>query len=101
MSIVNYPNTSPYYSTPQLDWRLGRYVHHPIPADSKDVLVTISPTYHQRPDRLSYDTYGTTDYWWVFMVRNMNAIRDPIYDMVQGMTIYVPSLAAIQKAMAN
>jgi hypothetical protein len=97
MSVIKYPSTSSYFNTPQLDWRIGRYVHRPIYPDVTDRAFLVTPKYHNRPDRLSADLYGTPLYYWVFMARNMNAIRDPIYDLVQGMTIIVPTRDVIAK----
>lgn len=91
MAYLQYPPTSPYFNTPQLDWRMGRYVHRTIPAAPTDRSFLITPTYHERPDRLAYDLYGSAEYWWVFMARNLNAIRDPIFDLTQGKTIIIPS----------
>lgn len=99
MSYVTYPNDSPYAITPQLDWRLGRYVHRSIKPASTDQLFTITPTYHLRPDKLSHDLYGTPNYYWVFMARNLDQIRDIIYDQTVGKTIYLPTLATIQAAL--
>lgn len=95
MPRVDYRSTSPYFETPQLTWRLGRYVHRPVPVTSTDTEITIDPKYHNRPDKLSHDLYGTPDYYWVFMARNMNLIRDPIWDLKAGMRIFVPSREAI------
>lgn len=91
MSRIKYPASSTYYTTPQLDWRIGRYVHRQVPPAASDRVMLITPKYHNRPDRLAYDLYGSPLYYWVFMARNMNAIRDPIYDLVQGMSIIVPA----------
>jgi hypothetical protein len=87
-----YPATSPYATTASAGWYLGLYKHRAVPVDSADREVTITIKYHLRPDLLSYDLYGTPVYWWVFLVRNMNVIRDPIWDFTEGKTIMVPSV---------
>ena len=51
-----------------------------VPEDSDDVKYEIQPQYHQRPDLLAYDMYGSPKLWWVFAQRNMNELKDPIYD---------------------
>jgi hypothetical protein len=96
MAVYTYPSHSPYALTPQKSWRLGLYAHRSIPPATGDREIVVASKYHNRPDRLSYDLYGSDNYWWVFMVRNMNAIRDPIFDLKAGMTIVVPSLETIR-----
>jgi hypothetical protein len=98
MATINYPVNSPYSATPQLSWRLGRYQHRaiaPAPTDTRRVLTS---RYHHRPDILAFDIYGTPELWWVFMLRNMNLIRDPIYDFVTGIEVVVPSAETIRAA---
>jgi hypothetical protein len=58
--------------------------------------VTFQQISQYRPDLLSYDLYGSVAYWWIFLARNINVIRDPIWDMVAGMAIYVPTASRIQ-----
>lgn len=99
MSKVNYPSTSPYAITPQTSWNIGLYNHRAIPADKADRQILIGLKYNLRPDRLAFDLYGSSDYWWVFMVRNMNIIRDPIWDFQAGVTIFVPSAAHLRSVI--
>ena len=91
MSVIKYASTSPYANTPQGVWHIGPYKHRPIPSHRADRQITVTLKYDQRPDLLSYDLYGSPMYWWVFMVRNMNVIRDPIWDFKTGIQIMVPS----------
>ena len=62
----------------------------PVPAESNDASFTITTQYHNRPDLLAYDLYGSKDLWWVFAQRNMDIIKDPVYDFVAGTTIKLP-----------
>jgi hypothetical protein len=101
MSKINYPASSPYAATPQTSWYLGNYKHRPIPASGDDQPFTITKQYENRPDTLSYFLYGTPAYWWVFAVRNRNLLHDPVWDMVAGLTITVPSLATLKKALGS
>ncbi len=91
MSKVTYKSTSPWALTNQTSWYLGVYADRPIPANGSDQTIVIDKRWESRPDLLSYDLYGSTEYWWIFMRRNMNIIQDPIYDLVAGLSIYVPS----------
>lgn len=92
MSKVLYRPTSQYATTSQTSWYLGLLNYQDIPSDSTDKAFVITRKYHEKPHLLSYDLYGTTDYWWVFMVRNPDSIKDPIYDLKEGMTIMTPTL---------
>lgn len=91
MTKVNYSGTSPYALTPQSSWYLGNYVHRKIAPASDDTPLVLSADFTHRPDTLSNKLYGTPAYYWVFMARNLNVIRDPIWDFVPGIEIYVPS----------
>lgn len=91
MPIINYPNTSPYAATPQTPSHIGVYRHRDIPAANDDRTIVIDPKYNLRPDLLAYDLYGNPQYWWVFLVRNIDFIRDPIWDFKTGLEIVVPS----------
>jgi hypothetical protein len=92
MSKVNFPSTSPYFTTPQTSWYTSAMAWRSIPPDASDSYISsLDKKYENRPDRLSYDLYNTPAYWWVFQVRNMDVIRDPIWDMTAGIAIYVPS----------
>lgn len=97
MAKVTYDPSSPYYGTPQTNWYLGPITYRDIPAHTSDLYVQLDNKYHNRPDTLSYDLYGTPKYWWVFMVRNIDLIRDPIWDIKSGMVLYVPTLDRLQK----
>ncbi len=99
MAKVVYDASSPYYGTPQTSWYLGPIVLRSIPAHSSDRYVLLDSKYEHRPDTLSNDIYGTPKYWWVFMIRNMNQIRDPIWDQKAGMAIYVPTIERLNQLL--
>lgn len=50
---------------------------------------TVKPQHQYRPDLLSYDLYGNSNYWWVIALLNMNQLQDPIRDLKTGMVIRV------------
>lgn len=83
-------STSPYKNTKVKDFYLDLYVDRKIPTKSDDYVITIEPKYHERPDSLSYDLYGTPNLWWIFARRNMDVIQDPIFDFTVGKVIYAP-----------
>jgi hypothetical protein len=100
MSVINFPSTSAYYETLQTNWYTAQFVWRAIPADTTDSYIyALDKKYENRPDLLSYDLYATPAYWWIFMVRNMNVIRDPIWDMVAGISIWVPTTTYLQSVL--
>jgi hypothetical protein len=69
----------------------------PVPAEDDDVLYEITSAYHHRPDLLAYDLYGKKELWWVFIQRNMDILKDPIYDFTSGKKIFVPKQSNLTK----
>lgn len=68
-----------------------------IPKTVSDELYVIEPKFHQRPDLLAHQLYGTTRLWWVFCLRNPDLIEDPIRDFTQGTEISLPSKNAVEQ----
>ena len=91
MPYVTYKNSSQYAKTPQSTWFLGNFVYRPIPADGTDQIITLGSKYYRRPDLLAFDLYTNTNFWWVFTILNPDILIDPIYDMIPGITILVPT----------
>lgn len=88
---TRYDAHSPYQNTPVINNEyLDLLQIRPIPAEDDDVLYTVGAQYTYRPDLLAYDLYGSTKLWWVFAQRNLDILKDPIYDMVPGLQIYLP-----------
>jgi len=48
---------------------------------------------------LAFDLYSNSNLWWVFAQRNPNTLKDPYFDFVTGLGIYIPKLAVIQQAL--
>jgi hypothetical protein len=88
--MATYKQTSPYSATKQNNLYLELLSIRPVPAQADDYLYTIESQYTRRPDLLAYDLYGDAKLWWVFVQRNMEVIKDPIYDFVPGVKIYIP-----------
>jgi len=91
MPMTRYSSGSPYAATPQTSWYLENLTLRDVKSDPTDKAYVIPTNYHQRPYNLSFELYGTKDYWWVFQVLNLDVIRDPIYDFTAGLTIRVPT----------
>ena len=89
MTTTPYASTSPYSDTPQTSWYLDLWEGIVIPAYDNDQSLILPGLYNNKPHLLAYDLYGTSRLWWVFSVRNPDVIKDPIYDFVAGIQIYV------------
>lgn len=89
--MARYSKTSPWNKTKITDQGyLDVLKIRPIPARDTDLLYAIESQYTYRPDLLAFDYYGSPKLWWVFAQRNMNVIKDPIYDMRAGVEIFLP-----------
>jgi alpha-L-fucosidase len=96
-----YPATSPYFNSGLVNNKfLDVLTYRPIPKDPSDVYYTITQVYEYRPDLLAYDLYGDAKLWWVFAERNPNRLgKDPYFDFVSGMKIYIPKLSTLQEIL--
>lgn len=90
MSNGLYKNTSPWFTTTIENNYLSYLTIRPVAAEDDDFLYKIEPQYTHRPDLLAFDLYGTPRLWWVFTQRNMNVIKDPVYDFIPGVEIFIP-----------
>ena len=50
----------------------------------------IQPKFDRRPDLMAFELFGSARLWWVFAQRNINTIKDPVYDFEAGVEIYLP-----------
>lgn len=87
---ANYPNTSPWNLTNFRPGYLDYFNIRPVAAEDDDILYEIESQFNFRPDLLSEYLYDTPKLWWVFAQRNMDIIRDPIFDFRSGVEIFVP-----------
>lgn len=93
--MATYSTSSPYYITNQANGYLDIISFRDIPSQVDDVLFEVTKTYENRPDLLAYDLYGSVNLWWVFSVRNKSVIKDPMYDLVAGVKIYLPKMSTL------
>lgn len=95
-----YPAASPYYLTDIVnDKFLDIMINRPIPSTASDVYWTITKVYEYRPDLLAYDLYSDSRLWWVFAMRNPNKLKDPYFDFVSGVDIYLPKLELLKQVL--
>jgi hypothetical protein len=102
MSTINgvYPPTSPYYITDITNRKyLDIMSNRVIPALGSDIYWTITPVYEYRPDTLAYDLYNDSRLWWVFAQRNPNRLKDPLFDFVTGVQIYLPKMDTLKLSL--
>lgn len=93
--MATYKNKSPWSKTQEYPGYLSHINVRPVSAEPDDWVYTIEPQYNYRPDLLSYDLYGTSKLWWVFVQRNMDIISDPIFDFKTGTKIYIPKKSSL------
>ena len=97
---VSYAKTSPWNKTTVTEsGELGILEIVPIPAEDDDLLYEIEPQYNHRPDLLAYDLYGTAKLWWVFAQRNMDLIKDPVFDIKSGTKIFLPKQSNLKEEL--
>lgn len=95
--MANYSRFSPYFNTVQNNLYLELLTIRPVPAEVDDFEYTIQNQYRHRPDLLAYDIYGNSKLWWAIVQRNLEVIRDPIYDFEPGTRIFLPKKTNLEK----
>jgi hypothetical protein len=96
---VSYSQYSPYSATKRDNGYLDIWSPKNIPFQKDDMFVEIQSKYHHRPDLLAYDLYDTEKLWWIFAMRNPETIKDPVFDLVSGVKIYLPKIDTIKSAL--
>lgn len=98
--MANYTSSSPYFNT---KIKKSQYLDilniRPIPAEPDDVLYVIESQYYHRPDLLAFDLYNDKNLWWVFSQRNLDTLKDPIFDFVPGLEIFIPKGEALVRIL--
>lgn len=97
--MATYNSYSPYYTTRFVNGYLDVLNFRDIPIQSDDILFEVTSTYEYRPDLLAFDLYNDYRLWWVFALRNKEILKDPVFDMVPGLKIYLPKLSVIKKSL--
>jgi hypothetical protein len=98
--MANYTKTSPWANTNiNKSGELGILKIRAVPAEDDDIIYEIQPQYTHRPDLLAYDLYGTSKLWWVFAQRNLDILKDPVYDFEPGIKIFLPKSSALRKVL--
>lgn len=95
--MSRYTKFSPYFTTPENNLYLGLLKIRPVPAEADDFEYIIQSQYRHRPDLLAYDVYGNAKLWWAIVQRNLDKIKDPIYDFEPGVIIKLPKKTNLEK----
>ena len=95
--MTRYTKFSPYYKTPENNLYLELLKIRPVPAEADDFEYVIQSQYRHRPDLLAFDLYGNSKLWWVIVQRNLDKIKDPIYDFEPGTKIFLPKKTNLEK----
>lgn len=88
--MAEYTNKSPWSKTQQFPGYMAPLNLRSVSAEPDDILYTIESQFNYRPDLLSYYLYDTTKLWWVFAQRNMDVLKDPVFDFKVGTQIFIP-----------
>ena len=97
--MADYRQDSAYATTELYGNYLDVMSHRDLPAHADDIVFTITSTYQHRPDLLANDLYNNPNLWWVFQIRNPNSIKDPVWDFVNGLKIYLPKQDTLEQAL--
>lgn len=97
--MVTYNRNSPWFKTTINDLYLETLTYRPIVQNRSDTVYVIENQYKHRPDLLAHDLYGDNKLWWVFVHRNRNVLKDPVFDFVPGVTIYLPNKTDLQASI--
>lgn len=91
---------SPYTRTPiNQSGYLDILKPRPVPANRDDIVFEITTEFTYRPDLLAHITYGRKDLWWVFAQRNLDILKDPVFDFVAGTKIFLPDPSALRNTL--
>jgi hypothetical protein len=97
---TTYPATSPYFATDIVNGKfLDVMIDRPILKQQSDIYWEITPVYEYRPDLLAFDLYTDSRLWWVFASRNPNRLKDPYFDFVAGVGIYLPKADLLKQLL--
>ena len=85
--MPTYQHSSPYSTTRENKFYLDVADLPVIDADGTEFEAPIDAKYHNRPDLLAYEAYGSSRLWWVFAALNPDVLKDPVFDFRSGTVI--------------
>lgn len=84
-------NDSFYSNTNTRDFYLDLWKDPGMAFSDSDEKLAIPSKYNKRPDLMATEIYGSPNYWWLFALRNVDILIDPVEDFVTGLEIRIPS----------
>lgn len=69
---------------------LGYFKLIDIPFSNTDIIINVSKEFEHRPRKLANELYGEPELYWIFRHFNKEKIQDPIFDLVEGISIVIP-----------
>ena len=98
--MANYKKNSPWANTSTVSNQyLDILTIRPVPEEGDDIFYEIEEQYTHRPDLLAYDLYNDQNLWWVFAQRNLEKLKDPIFDFEAGTEIFVPKGPTLKRLL--
>jgi hypothetical protein len=94
-----YNKRSPYFNTSITNGYLDVINYRKILSEDNDIYYELTKKYEYRPDLLAYNLYKNSELWWVFASRNPEVIKDPVFDFVAGIRIYLPKITNINSSL--
>lgn len=100
--MANFKNLSRYTNGQVTKNRSGKdllILRRPLnlAEDDGDVFVMVTQELEKRPDLVAAKAYDNPDLWWV--IYEFNGIRDPFFDLKQGMLLRIPALDRVLEAI--
>ena len=94
-----YRSDSFYSGTGVREFYLDLWPGDVIIGTKGDTTKEIPLKYDRRPDLWAHELYGSSNYWWVFAIKNKNILIDPVEDFKAGVSIIVPSKAGLKSLL--
>ena len=83
-----YSRSKVVYYTEKKKLTFSTYRRFATKPSDQDRFITLTKGYEYRPDLVSFDAYGTTDFWWKIM--EVYGIKD-ILDFSVGRNVRIPN----------
>ncbi len=101
MAKVTYTEKSYLYNSGSFKKFFLDTVILPTLKGSNGIYIEVPPECESRPDLLSFQQYGTSRLWWVIALANPDSLKDPIWDLKSGMTVFIPNKDLILVKLAE
>jgi hypothetical protein len=86
-NVSRYSNSRVVYYSDEKLITFETYKRKPFVPSPRDQVAVITPGLEYRPDLMSFEKYGVSDFWWKIM--EANGIKD-VADFRAGRTVVLP-----------